>query len=167
MPEDEDKDKQIADLQRKLGVERKRATDAEARATDVEGNHAKALADAEAAGEAKATKALAAEHARESAEYAMKLRAARLLADPEDVTLYIKPDGVIDAAGKLDPAKFDAAVTELLERKDYLAAKPGAPPPPPPPPPRGDGDGGPRPPAPRTDPDARANDFLRQGAKPH
>ena len=135
--------------------------------TDLEAGHAKALADAEATGEAKATAALTAERRREATEWAMKLRAGRAMADPEDVTLYIKPEDVVDSAGKFEDAKFDAAMGALLEKKDYLAAKGGAPPPPPPPPPRGDGDGGPRPPAPRTDPDARANDFLRQGAPRH
>jgi hypothetical protein len=173
MPEDEDKDKVIADLQRDLGSMRKRATDAEAKSARLEADTSKEFERGKAEGAASATATLRTEHAREMATAEVRAAAARVLADPDDAPRFLDMAKVLDATGAIDRAAIDAQLGELVEKKPYLraAAEPPTPggtpppggtgPPPPPPTPRGDGDGGPRGAPGRGDTDSRMNDVIR------
>ena len=175
MPEDDEKDRQIAELRRDLGVAKRRASDAETKASELEASQARLTADqdrqiaaakldgrAEGANEARA--ALAAEHGRELASVRVQAEAAKQGIDADLALRLLDMTKVMGADGKPDDAALTAQFEEMTTRWPGIKAAPGTPPPSSVLP-RGDGDGGARPPAGRSDPDSKMNDTLRDFLK--
>jgi hypothetical protein len=175
VPEDDEKDRQIAELRRDLGVAKRRASDAETKASELEASQAKLTADqdrliaaakldgrAEGANEARA--ALAAEHGRDLATVRVQAEAAKQGIDADLALRLVDMTKVMGTDGKPDDAAMTAAFEEMTTRWPSIKVAPGTPPPSVLPP-RGDGDGGARPPAGRADPDGKMNDQLRDYLK--
>jgi hypothetical protein len=173
---DDDKDAIIAKLRQDEASMRKKLRDAEARNSQLEaaeGDRDKIIAQAKAEGAAEARAALTAEHNRALAGAELKAAAARKLADPEDAVRFLDMTEVVGADGKVDGTKIDTMLTELVEKKPYLAipagnggsgggaggggdgAGGGKP--------TGSGDGGARPPAPGNA-DEEVNSMIRKAA---
>jgi hypothetical protein len=173
MPNDDpdEKDATIAELRRENATQRKKLRDAEARVTQLEaaeGDKAKLITDAKAEGAAEERTRLAADHAKALAGAELKAAAARKLADPEDAVRFLDMTEVFGADGKVDTAKIDKLLTDLVEKKPYLAvpagngggggdggAGGGKP--------TGSGDGGARPPA-AGNADEEVNSLIRKAA---
>lgn len=63
---------------------------------------------------------------------AIRAAATGLLADPDDLEVYVDRAELADEAGRPEPAKITAAIEDLLRRKPHLGPRPSA----------GNGDGG-------------------------
>lgn len=174
MPDDDEKDRQIAELRRDLGVAKRRASDAETKASELEASQARSGADqdrliaaarldgrAEGANEARA--ALTAEHGRDLATVRVQAEAAKLGIDADLALRLVDMAKVMGADGKPDDAALTAQFEEMTTRWPSITGAPGTPPPSVLP--RGGGDGGARPPAGRLDPDSKMNDQLRDYLK--
>lgn len=168
MAEEDEKDLIIQRLTRESAEHRKRASEATARVTELEGELAverdklpTELEKAKAEGAAEARASLGAEHATAIAAAEVRAIAARTLADPDDAPRFIDMTKVVKD-GTVDPAAIEAELAALVERKPYLAAAAaggGKPPPP-----TGNGDGGGRTPPPPQG-DAAMDQMLRDHVK--
>jgi hypothetical protein len=122
---DDDKDAIIAELRKTEAAQRRKLRDAEARVQQLEaaeGDKDKIIAAAKAEGAAEARATLASEHAKALAGAELKAAAARKLADPEDAVRFLDMAEIVGADGKVDTTKIDTMLTELVEKKPYLAA---------------------------------------------
>lgn len=125
---DDEKDATIAKLRKDEATLRKQLRDAEARNAQLEaaeGDRDKIVAVAKAEGAAEAHAQMTTEHNKALAGAELKAAAARKLADPEDAVRFLDMTEVIGADGKVDGAKIDTMLGELVEKKPYLAIPAG------------------------------------------
>lgn len=122
MAEDDDKET-IAQLRRDEAALRKQLRTAEGRVAQLEAKEAdqdKVIERAKAEGAAEEREKLTKEHAEALAGAEVRARAARALADPDDAIKFLDLKELVGNDGKVQVAKIDEQLADLVEKKPYL-----------------------------------------------
>jgi len=122
MSDDDDRDQIIAQLRQDEKKLRQKVRELES--SSAGHNDALSRARSEAAAEKEAE--LLASHHRALNEAEVRIRAARRFNDPDDAVRFLDLDSLGASGGKIDAAKLDEAIGEVLEAKPYLGVDAGS-----------------------------------------